>query len=619
MRKASKPYYVLGALLKKICHISPMYLPICFFHALLGSLYPLSMIYFPSRIIDLLVDGADLRQLALYVSLCVALPALLSVFKTLTKQKADSLSIQIENELQLSVNTAMTNAKYNKLEDPQVYLQLQKLQDGQNMAGKVTHTLQNNLGGILQYLLGLLIYIPLMIRLVRSDKISKLHSFSQQLPPGLFRLCSNTIVIFLLVMLIFLLYIYMKGSLQQKQYRLVESFSHVERAYRYYVKLRSDYECGADIRLNRLSDMLRAYTEKYNLSERKMHFSIGRFNGLSDVALAILTRIQYIVIYGYIILKIICGAITIGEFYLYTNALLQSLDYMRGIVSNFTDLKLALSYYDSYPALWKASETDKEPDKPVISTRLPGEIVFENVSFRYQEHDRWILQELNLTIKAGEHIALVGKNGAGKSTLVKLLTGLYPLEKGHIYLHGKDIQGLSREELFSYFGAVFQDSRLLAATIAENLAADSYDNADLPRIQRILRVLGLYERLGEDGISLPVSRRLSENGVIFSGGEEQKLVIGRALYKNAPIAVMDEPMASLDPIAEREINILVSKLLEGITTLIISHRLSTCVMCDRIIVLEDGKVVEEGTHEELLARGGTYRAMWEAQAKYYQE
>lgn len=603
MRKMKKLCYTLGIILSKVNHISHIYLPICFFYAMVNSVYPLTIIYFPSRIIDLMINGAGFKQLALHVALCVTLPALLSILKALAKQKSDTLSVQIENDLQLSVNMALAKADYYKLEDPQVYLQLQKLRDGQNMAGKITNVIQYNLGTMLQCILGFLIYISLVIRLVQSDQAGS----------------ANNIVILLLIMAVFIFYIVIKGYFQQKQYLLVESFSGVERAYVYYVTLRSDYECGADIRLNRLSDMLRVYTEKHNLSERKMHFSINHFNGISDMVLVILTRVQYVIIYAYIIFKIIGGTVTIGEFYLYTNALVQALECLRGIVSQFTDLKLALDYYNAYILLWNMKEQDQECVKPEADQKVPGKIVFENVSFRYSTHDRWILENVNLTINAGEHIALVGKNGVGKSTLIKLLTGLYPLEKGHIYLEGTDIQSLSREELFSRFGAVFQDSRLLAATIAENIGVDFSDHVELNRIQKLLNTLGLTERLRGAGVNLPVTRHLSENGAMLSGGEEQKLLIGRALYKNASIIIMDEPMASLDPIAEKEINELVNKLLKGITTIIISHRLSTCVMCDRIAVLADGRFIEYGTHAELLAHEGTYSEMWKAQAKYYQD
>lgn len=318
--------------------------------------------------------------------------------------------------------------------------------------------------------------------------------------------------------------------------------------------------------------------------------------------------------------KIICGTITIGEFYLFTNALLQAIESISGIVNLFADLKMAASYYDAYLLLWELGEKDVEDgtvDSSAMKKSFQGEIVFENVSFAYGNNEKMVLRDLNLIIHAGEHIAIVGKNGVGKSTLAKLLIGLYPLEKGHIYVQGKDIRMLNRVERFSLFGIVFQDYRLIAATVAENIASADY-NIDYFRVNKILKEVGLYERLGTDGSNLMVSRHLTDDGVIFSGGEEQKLVIGRALYKNAPIIVMDEPMASLDPIAECEINKLTSDLLEGVTTLIISHRLSTCIMCDRIVVLDEGKIIEEGTHEYLLTIDGTYSKMWKTQAQYYQ-
>lgn len=619
MKSLRDSCHVLGQILYKINVISRTYLPLCLFQSLINSLSPLVAVFFSSYMIDALVSGMDTRYIILLVLLSLSVALVLNVAKALLKQKLEYLSIYIENELQLSVNMAMIEARYDKLEDSQVYLQVQKIQDGHNMVGKVTKAIQHNLGGIIQFVFGILIYLPVIVKLVRSDL--NVNWGNNQLPSILTAISSQTLLFLLLLLVISFLYILIKASFQKKERILVESFLDVERAYGYYVSLRAEYEYGADIRLNGLRDMLKSRMEEYTHSERKMHFSICGFEGISDMCLTLFSRFQFIAIYAYIACKIICGAITIGEFYLFTNALLQTTESIRGCVSLFADLKLVVAYYDAYLVLWKLKEKDeqnREADYTAMKSPVQGEIVFENVSFRYGNNEQWVLHDLNLTIHAGEHIAVVGRNGTGKSTLMKLLIGLYPLEKGHIYFQGKDIELLSREERFSLFGIIFQDYRMMAATVAENIAGTD-DNIDYLRVKKILKDVGMYERLGSDGDKLIITRHLKDDGIMFSGGEEQKLMIGRALYKNAPIIVMDEPMASLDPIAEHDINMLTSELLEGTTTLIVSHRLSTCVMCDRIVVLEGGKIMEEGTHEYLLNQGKTYAKMWKAQAQYYQE
>lgn len=223
---------------------------------------------------------------------------------------------------------------------------------------------------------------------------------------------------------------------------------------------------------------------------------------------------------------------------------------------------------------------------------------------------------MNLTIRKGEHIAIVGRNGAGKSTLIKLLTGLYSLETGQIFIHGKEIRKWEESELYSLFGVVYQDYRLLAASVEENITAGA-ENVDRERVRNVMSSVGLWDMVGEEGLRHSVSRYLSEKGILFSGGEEQKLAIARALYKNAPIVVMDEPAAALDPIAEQEINALLNRLSETHTALVISHRLSTCMACDRILVLDDGRIVEDGTQQELIKQGGIYAKMWETQARHY--
>lgn len=225
------------------------------------------------------------------------------------------------------------------------------------------------------------------------------------------------------------------------------------------------------------------------------------------------------------------------------------------------------------------------------------------------------MRNICLTIRPGEKIAIVGRNGMGKSTLIKVLMGLYPVDSGHIFIDGKDINTLDGQELFAMFSTVFQDYRLFAASIADNVAAFE-EKPDATRVRCALVKAGFHAESDID-LAKQVSRHLSEEGILFSGGEEQKIAIARALYKNAPYYIMDEPSAALDPIAEREMNEHVLNETDGHTLIIVSHRLTACTMANRVIVLEDGRIYEEGSHQELLKRQGLYAQMWEAQAKNY--
>ena len=251
----------------------------------------------------------------------------------------------------------------------------------------------------------------------------------------------------------------------------------------------------------------------------------------------------------------------------------------------------------------------------------PAEIVFEDVCFCYPGSDKPVLQGLNLRLAAGEKCALVGVNGAGKTTMVKLITGLYQPTSGRILINGIDAATLPQRELFRLFGVVFQETQPLAMTIAENVAA-SDEAIDRERVTGCLKTAGLWEKVSgfEKGIDTPMLRVIEDDGVILSGGENQKLMIARALYRgDTRMMVMDEPTAALDALAEEKIYREFDSLLRGRTALFISHRLASTRFCDRIVVLDGGRISQAGTHDELLNQEGLYREMFLTQGKYYRQ
>ncbi len=561
----------------------------------------------------------------LWTCLCVILPSLFSVVKILCRHYLELMTLKSEQMLALSVDTVIAETKYENLENSEVHTKIQKLQSGANMVGPVSSVIRNQLSGILKNGIFLLACFPLIWALIATDDESFSPVFLETIPEGMVFVSTHTLLFFLFLFLLILFAVRLRIVFRQKETELTGKFVPVEREYQYYVKLRADYENGADIRLNGLRKMLQARMKTYNCSERKMHFAIGRQNALADGSLSVLLYVENIAVIFFIICKILYGTVSIGGFYLYANAFVQAISYLTEIMRQAGELKVAMSYYDAYPALWELNRKsvlqqsfstaagDCEEDS---GEKLSYDIVFRNVSFRYPGSSQWILKNLNLTIRKGEHIAIVGRNGAGKSTLIKLLTGLYSLETGQIFIHGKEIRKWEESELYSLFGVVYQDYRLLAASVEENITAGA-ENVDRERVRNVMSSVGLWDMVGEEGLRHSVSRYLSEKGILFSGGEEQKLAIARALYKNAPIVVMDEPAAALDPIAEQEINALLNRLSETHTALVISHRLSTCMACDRILVLDDGRIVEDGTQQELIKQGGIYAKMWETQARHY--
>ena len=299
---------------------------------------------------------------------------------------------------------------------------------------------------------------------------------------------------------------------------------------------------------------------------------------------------------------------------------------LRGSMSRFADLGPKahensmfidkIRAFLNYEPRLKNNEGDAVPEGA-------GELKLEHVTFKYSESGRKVLDDISLSVKPGEHIAIVGYNGAGKTTLIKLLMRLYDPTSGSISYHGRNITELCPNDYHKRIGVVFQDYQMFGANLAENVVMDDLPKDELdtraPQITAALTDAGFAQKLARlpDGLLTQVTTEFDKKGVDFSGGESQKVAISRAFYKKADILIMDEPSSALDPIAEYELNKAMESAAKGKTVFYISHRLSTTRDADRIIMLERGRIIEEGTHTELLARNGKYAEMWNAQAGKY--
>lgn len=263
----------------------------------------------------------------------------------------------------------------------------------------------------------------------------------------------------------------------------------------------------------------------------------------------------------------------------------------------------------------------KQGEALTIDKTKGVEVEFRNVSFQYPEGETEVLSDINLTIHSNEKLALIGLNGAGKTTFVKLLCGFYKPTKGEILVNGIPQSNYDRDEYVSLISALFQDSMLFPVTVDENLTGSTLTEIDKMNLKQALELSGFgkrYESLPKGGETKLV-REVHENATDFSGGEKQKLLFARALYKKAPLLILDEPTAALDPIAENELYQKYGEAAKNRTVVFISHRLSSTRFCDRIVLLEGAHIMEEGTHEELIARNGRYAELFEMQSKYYRE
>ena len=300
---------------------------------------------------------------------------------------------------------------------------------------------------------------------------------------------------------------------------------------------------------------------------------------------------------------------------------------LRGCMSKFADLPPAAHenslYIDKIRAFLKYEPKLKQDVGESVPEGL-GELELKNVSFAYTESGKQILNDISLKVRPGEHVAIVGYNGAGKTTLIKLLMHLYDPSSGSIIYHGKDIKEYCPRDYHKRIGVVFQDYQLFGATLAQNVVMDNLSDAETEekasQIKTALESSGFGGKFAKlpDGLFTQVTTEFDKKGIDFSGGESQKIAISRAFYKNADILIMDEPSSALDPIAEYELNKAMETAAKGKTVFYISHRLSTTRDADRIVMLEKGRIIEEGTHESLIALNGKYAAMWNAQAGKYE-
>jgi ABC-type multidrug transport system fused ATPase/permease subunit len=320
--------------------------------------------------------------------------------------------------------------------------------------------------------------------------------------------------------------------------------------------------------------------------------------------------------YFYVALLAIRKVIGLGTFTQLISAESGLDSAIGGMVSNVTELIKRCNYAYEYVLFMEYPEALTKGDRPV--EKKLHEIEFRHVSFAYPKTERKVLDDVNITIRPGEHLSIVGLNGAGKTTFIKLLCRLYDPTEGQILLDGVDIREYDYREYMRQFAPVFQDYKLFAFSIKENIAFED-EKADVNGLTDRVGLHDFVEKL-EKGTETNIFKFFDETGVEPSGGEQQKLAIARALYKDAPVVILDEPTAALDPIAEYEIYRQFNSLVGGKSAFYISHRLSSCQFCDKIAVFSDGHIAEYGTHAELeKIEGGIYARMFEAQAKYYKD
>ena len=391
----------------------------------------------------------------------------------------------------------------------------------------------------------------------------------------------------------------------------------------YYLDRRvSGFSAAKDIRIFGLRPWLNDVYNKVVATYTAFHQKAQGVYIWARIVDLVLTFLRNAIAYAYLIGLVIGNGISVSDFLLFFSAVGGFTAWVTGILGGFNTLHKQSLDISTVRECLEYPEPFKFEDGEHIEAEADRlyEIRLENVSYRYPGADKDTLTNINLTLHPGEKLAVVGLNGAGKTTLIKMICGFLDPTEGRVLLDGKDIRDYNRRDYYKMFSAVFQSFSLLAGTIATNVAQDS-EGIDMERVKECVEKAGLRKKVEslKDGYETYLNREVFEDAMLLSGGETQRLMLARALYKDAPFIVLDEPTAALDPIAESEMYQMYNEMTSGKSSIYISHRLASTRFCDRIIMIADGGIGEEGTHEELLKAGGKYAELFEVQSKYYKE
>ena len=397
-----------------------------------------------------------------------------------------------------------------------------------------------------------------------------------------------------------------------------EEILDIVKKYEYISRVFYMPDYAKELRMSRVDRLLTEEFDgcisKMDAVYKKLQFRLTALETGEQICNVFLTNMLLIFVLVYKIF--IVGSVSIGDLSVSIAAVGKLNSMYSGLLESLSQFVQSGMFADKLRTFLDIEQTVASPENPSSLPIVPGDIEFRDVSFRYGDGG-WVLRHINMKIKAQTKAAVVGYNGAGKSTLVKLLMRFYDPTEGEILLNGKNIKEYDLDEYRHSFGTLFQDFQIYAASLGENVKMGLVESRDEAMIKKALMTAGVADNLRD--LSVPLLREYDKNGRLVSGGEAQKIAIARAFLKNPHTYILDEPSSALDPISEYNLNRTLFELSKDKTVIFISHRLSTTRMAEQIYMMEQGRVIEEGNHEELLARGGRYAEMFEKQAEKYRE
>ena len=554
----------------------------------------LAQLYVTPEILAKVEQGASISDLLRTIAYFSAALFLLTGMKGYLTENRMPAEIDVRSEVIRLITRKTCETSYPNTRDPKVLKLKEQADDATDGNREATEHIWTTLTQILTNVSGFVIYLFLLTRL-------------------------NWFLIFV-VLATAAAGFFVSRYINEWEYRHRTEKEVYTKELSYFLQKSWHLEFAKDVRIFGLGTWLR---ELLNKTMKMLTAFIVRrekayiWANVVDIVMALLRNG---VAYGYLIWQTLAQDLPASEFLLYFTAVSGFSAWITGILSEFSQLhkeSIALSRIQEYlniPEPFKFEDGIQPPNAEAYELKL------ENVTFRYPGTEKNILEHIHLTIRPGEKLAIVGLNGAGKTTLVKLLCGFYDPSEGRVLLNGQDIRQFNRKQYYERFSAVFQEFSILDTTIAQ-CVSQSAENIDMEKVRDCLDKAGLTEAVQKfpAGLETHIGREVYLDGVMLSGGQTQRLMLARALYKDAPILVLDEPTAALDPIAENDIYRKYNEMTAHKTSVFISHRLASTRFCDRILFIADGTIKEEGTHEELLAKNGAYAKLFQVQSRYYRE
>ena len=557
-------------------------------------LSPFIAILLPKYVIDALTNGTSLSELGSLIFGLTVIMALVNVIALVSETLTANYALLNRINFIILTEEKSMNLDYDLYESPEGQTARQKAYEALNNNDSGSEAIVKNLAKFSAHVVGLIVYSGLVASL-------------------------NPLLMIFMIGCAFINGFFMrKAQLAEAASR--NNIAENNKKLNVLTNQANDYQYAKDVRLYSLVPWLNHYTDQFIKASSILHKKNASKYLQADIIEAITSLIRDGVAYAYLINLVLAQEITIGNFTLLLSAVAGISSWISKLTTDYSlivNASLEMGYFREYMSI-----QNYQPDQ-IIKAKISEapSIEFENVSFKYPGSERWILHNFKLYIAPGEKLAVVGINGAGKTTCIKLLTGLYRPTEGRILIDGIDISQIEKDELFRLFAPLFQEIRIMAMDVERNVSLAPENQSNTSRVWESMERAGVAERIREspNGLKTQLTRMLDSSGIELSGGQAQKLMLARALYKDAPIVIMDEPTAALDPIAEADLYQQYNDMVGGKTSIYISHRLSSTRFCDRIAFIADGQVSEVGTHETLMKEKGAYAAMYEIQAHYYQD